>query len=87
MNLRQKAKDEACSMCGRLDGTTVLHHIRVGGNAGMGMKPPDFPYGVCLCFGCHSWVHGDGRADYKLQLMALCRQMERYVADGTVVLS
>lgn len=84
MNLRKNAQDAECSMCGRLDGTTVLHHIRAGGNAGMGTKPPDW-HGVNLCHVCHDYVHHEGRADYKLQLIAYQRQWDKWLADGTVI--
>lgn len=83
MSLRKAAKDQPCSMCGAESPSVVLHHIRAGGNAGMGMKPPDY-HGVNLCAECHRYVHQEGRSDYKLQLIAYQRQVERWLADGVI---
>ena len=85
MNLRQAANGESCVLCGNTDGTTILHHIRAG-QAGMGQKPKDFPWGVFLCGTCHAHVHGAGRADYRAMLLAMGRQMERYLEAGVIVL-
>jgi len=85
LNLRQAANGESCVLCGTADGSVILHHTRVG-QAGMGQKPKDFPWGVCLCSACHSYVHGEGRADYRTMLIALGRQMERYVEAGVITL-
>ena len=63
MNLRKLAKGRECLV--RLPGclgqseTVVLCHIRLGGIAGMGQKPPDL-CGFYGCFACHNLV--DGRA-------------------------
>lgn len=84
MNLRKLAEGQRCVMCGAT-GTTVLHHIRLGGNAGMGQKPPDWQ-GVNLCHPCHDYAHHEGRADHKLMLIAYLRQVERWLADGVLVL-
>ena len=84
-SLRKAAKDQPCTMCGADDGTSVLHHVRVG-NVGMGTKPPDW-LGMVLCAGCHRYVHHEGIADHKTQLLAYQRQITRWLADGRVALS
>jgi hypothetical protein len=86
MNLRKAAENQPCTVCGANDGTTVLHHIRIGGNAGTGMKPPDFPWGIRLCAEHHRYVHYEGRADYKLIALAMGKQMQRYVDEGVLVI-
>lgn len=82
MNLRQEAKDKPCVCCGRNDGTTVLHHVRLPGNAGIGKKPADFPWGVRVCGECHHYLHHAGRADHKMMALAIGRQMLAYQAEG-----
>jgi hypothetical protein len=64
----------------------VLHHIRVAGSGGMGMKPPDFPWGVRVCGECHDYLHNDGRGDYKSMLIALGKQMAIYKSEGVLEL-
>lgn len=62
-DLRELARGQECQV--RLPGcdygteTTVLAHIRRGGVAGMGQKPPDL-CGVYACSKCHDVI--DGRA-------------------------
>lgn len=58
MNLRKRAQGKPCYL--RLPGvceggteTVVLCHIRRGGVAGMGQKPPDL-CGLPACFSCHN---------------------------------
>jgi hypothetical protein len=84
MNLRKLAKDKSCTCCGCNDGTTVLHHIRVSGSGGTGLKPPDFPWGIRVCAACHSYLHGAGRADYRCMVTAMGRQMLVYEAEGVI---
>ena len=61
MNLRKLAKGHECLV--RLPGclghseTVVLCHIRLGGIAGMGQKPPDL-CGFYGCMACHNLVDG-----------------------------
>lgn len=61
MNLRERAKGMACFL--RLPGcnsdreTTVLCHLRIGGVAGMGQKPPDV-CAVPACVTCHEILDG-----------------------------
>ena len=47
MNLRKAAEGQPCILCGDT-ATTVLHHVRSGGNGGMGKKPPD-EHGIEVC--------------------------------------
>lgn len=82
VNLRELANGRPCILCGRVDGTTVLHHLRVG-QSGMGQKPPDID-GVDVCAGCHAHFHGEGRADYRGQLQAHLRQIKRWLSDGVL---
>lgn len=62
--IRKAAQGQDCQI--RLAGicsgdreTVVLAHIRRGGNAGVGMKPPNVS-GIFACDRCHSVL--DGRA-------------------------
>lgn len=87
MNLRKAAEGQPCVVCGSQDGTTVLHHVRVDGSGGIGKKPEDFPYGIDVCHQCHTYFHEDGRADWKMQLIAVTRQMKRYLAQGRLVIA
>lgn len=45
------ARDQACVMCGRNDGSTVAAHRNHG--KGMAMKAPDYAV-AWLCHGCHA---------------------------------
>jgi len=62
LNLRKLAKGKACQL--RLPGvcnfyieTTVLAHVRRGGVAGYGEKPPDL-CGIHACSACHDAMDG-----------------------------
>jgi len=64
INLRKLAKGKECQVrlagiCNHDDTTTVLAHIRRGGIAGMGLKPPDI-VSTWACSECHACI--DGRA-------------------------
>ena len=68
MNLRTLAKGQACQLripgvCNHNPETTVLCHIRRGGIAGVGQKPPDI-CGVWGCSDCHALI--DGRAQTRM---------------------
>ena len=80
MNLRQQANGQTCVVCGSSNGTVVLHHIRVGGNGGMGLKPPDH-HGIEVCARCHDWAHSPLTtvSDWKILLAAYQRQVERWI--------
>ena len=61
-NLRKEARGRECQVrapgvCNRNPETTVLAHIRRGGVAGMGQKPPDV-CAVLACSDCHDLVDG-----------------------------
>jgi hypothetical protein len=65
MNLRELARGQDCQV--RLPGclynseTVVLAHIRRGGTAGVGQKPPDL-CGVYACAKCHDLMDGRNHA-------------------------
>lgn len=80
MNLRQAAEGQPCILCGSV-GTTVLHHVRSGGNGGMGKKPPD-EHGIEVCAEHHAYFHADGIADYRLALIAYQRQVSSWLKRG-----
>lgn len=82
VNLRKAAEGQPCIMCGANDGSTVLHHLRLG-NVGMGKKPADH-YGIELCADCHRYVHNHGISDYKAMLIAHLRQVDRWIARGSI---
>lgn len=80
MNLRRRAKGKSCTV--RLPGcdgggeTTVLAHIRRGGVAGIGQKPPDL-CGVYACFNCHEILDG------RVQLANLSKpELDSYIVDA-----
>lgn len=63
-SLRESARGQDCQLrlmgiCNHNPETTVLAHIRRGGNSGVGMKPADIS-GVIACSACHDCL--DGRA-------------------------
>ena len=83
MNLRTFAKGKDCQVripgvCNFDPATTVLAHIRRGGVAGVGQKPPDL-CGVHACSSCHDAL--DGRSGPMKEasdtdiLEALCRTL------------
>ncbi len=84
-DLRKLARGRPCVLCntGQPDDTTVLAHISVGGNHGMGLKASDWN-GVWLCAGHHRWFDTDGRADWKTKLIALTRQLVWYEREGVL---
>jgi hypothetical protein len=82
MNLRQFARNKPCQVriygvCNYSPETTVLAHLRVGGVAGMGQKPPDIA-GVFACSACHSVI--DGRTPSDLNRL----QLEAHMLHGLV---
>ena len=84
VSLRKLAEGKPCIVCSRNDGSTVLHHIRLPGNCGIGQKPDDFPWAIRCCSECHDHFHNEGRADHKLMLMSLGRQMRAYRDEGVI---
>ena len=68
-NLRNLARDQECQVriygvCNHNPETTVLAHLRLGGVAGMGQKPPDFPgCFVFACSNCHDVIDGRQKSD------------------------
>jgi len=88
VNLRRLAKGKDCQLripgvCNFNPETTILAHIRRGGVAGMGQKPPDL-VGVWSCSDCHDVIDGRyGKNDmHKSELDgyildALCRTLAK----------
>jgi hypothetical protein len=85
--LREAAAHHSCVICGVEDSTIVLHHVRIGGNAGTGIKPPDH-HGLEVCSACHTWAHlGERNSDYwKTLLAATHRQLDRWLKRGDLKL-
>lgn len=94
MNLRKWAKGKECQLraygiCSYDDAETVWCHIRVGGVAGMGQKPPDICGALC-CSRCHDLIDGRIKTDLtKVQieshmLHAMVRSLKMAVDDGIV---
>ena len=84
MNLRKRAKGRACNIRGSTSESVVLAHLRVGGNAGIGIKPPDH-HALHACYECHLHIDGPGRGDHKLQLIGYMRFIDELIADGVLV--
>jgi hypothetical protein len=62
INLRHLAKGKSCQLrlvgiCNFDSSTVVLCHIRRGGVAGVGQKPPDL-CGLWACSECHAAMDG-----------------------------
>lgn len=84
--LRKFAAGKPCMLrmpgvCNFNEETTVLAHIRRGGTAGVGMKPPDM-CAIWACSNCHDLIdqrnrRGDDQYDSDI-LRALCQQLEWY---------
>ena len=59
--LRDSARGQLCQLrfpgCNGDPETTVLAHLRLGGIAGVGLKPPDV-CAVFACSDCHSLLDG-----------------------------
>ena len=83
LDLRKFAEGKACQLrligtCNFDPETTVLAHVRRGGVAGIGQKPPDI-IGIHACEACHSAL--DGRLGPKREpsdtdvLEGLCRTL------------
>ena len=82
MNLRQLARGQECQLraygvCNGDPATTVWCHVRLGGVAGMGQKPPD----LCGFFGCSS-CHD--LADYRVKSDLTRVQIESHILHAMV---
>ena len=80
MNLREFAKGKPCQMripgvCNFNPETTVLAHLRRGGVAGAGQKPPDI-YGVHACSVCHDYI--DDRRPTTI------KDLDTYILEGLI---
>jgi len=90
LNLRKKARGAPClvripGVCTHDRETVVLAHIRRGGVAGAGQKPPD-TCAVLACAACHDKI--DGRtaapvADLDTYILeGLCRTLKWWDEEG-----
>jgi hypothetical protein len=90
-NLRKAARGRDCTVripgvCNHNPETTVLAHIRRGGVAGMGQKPPDV-CAVLACSDCHDAIDGRVRFDCVIDhyiLDAMCRTLAIWHREGLV---
>lgn len=80
VNLRKFAQGKDCQLripgvCNFNPETTVLAHLRRGGVAGLGQKPPDL-VGVHACSACHDCI--DHRTPHTLN------DLDTYILEGLV---
>lgn len=85
IDLRKFARGKECQVripgyCNRDTATTVWAHLRHGGVAGAGQKPPDL-CGVIACSTCHDIIDGRINCEWTRQEIgcmerdAICRTM------------
>jgi len=83
--ITQAAKDEACTVCGRNDGTTVFCHLNESwAGKGMGQKADDCA-GFFGCAKCHFRYDVRERleyVDYNIILRAYYRTIRRLLDRG-----
>ncbi len=82
MTLRKFAKGQDCQLripgyCSHDTEKVVWCHVRKGGVAGWGQKPPDL-CGIIGCFECHAVIDGVIRTDYTKV------EIESMMLDGMV---
>lgn len=77
-DLRKLAEHQPCyarlyQFCRQEPGSVVLAHMRIGGNAGISLKPPDV-CGFPACNWCHAVIDGRTKQDFytEEQLQAEC---------------
>lgn len=56
-------ESKPCSICGARN-TSKPHHVRLPGNAGMGMKPADI-YQIPICYNHHIKIHTMGAKTFQ----------------------
>lgn len=88
--LRQSAKGQPCTLqlpeiCNHNCETTVLAHIRLGFNAGMGQKPNDL-HALFACSDCHNVIDGraKGEFEYKDILRGHLRTLDIWQKMGLI---
>lgn len=76
--LRDAAKGESCVLCANgPDETTVLAHLPIAGEFGVGMKTDDL-IGAHVCATHHAYLDGpEGRQDWRTRFLALVRTLRR----------
>jgi len=95
-DLRKAARGRECQLripniCNHDNTTTVLAHIRRGGVAGMGQKPPDL-CAVIACSRCHDAIDRRGQLPHGMTmgeidgyiLDALCRTLAIWTREGMI---
>jgi hypothetical protein len=81
--IRNAAKGEACTVCGRNDGTTVFCHLNEGwAGKGMGQKADDIA-GFFGCHECHRKYDSMGGTGIT-ELRAMYRTWRRLIELGII---
>ena len=57
-------RNQPCLVCGE---SSDPHHVRIDGNAGTGIRPPD-SYCIPLCFTHHRYYHDNGLGRFYIKL-------------------
>jgi hypothetical protein len=87
--IRNAAKDEACTVCGRNDGTTVFCHLNEAwAGKGMGQKADDIA-GFFGCAKCHSAYDGRSRRNFvstEQAMMAMYLTWVRLIDKGIITI-
>lgn len=88
--IRKAANGEACTVCGRNDGTTVFCHLNEGwAGKGMGQKADDIA-GFFGCHECHSQY--DCASEFKFAvdeesvIRAMYRTWARLIETGVITI-
>ena len=83
--ITQAAKDEACTVCDRNDGTTVFCHLNESwAGKGMGQKADDFA-GFFGCQKCHKDYDEIGMIEDWLIMRAMYRTWRRLLDRGILM--
>jgi hypothetical protein len=74
-----------CDACDRQD-TVVAHHVRIGTDGGMGMKPSDF-FCIPLCDAHHKELHQHGERTFETKFRHRWRRGLKHRAIQFALLS
>lgn len=75
--IRNAARGEACTVCGRNDGTTVFCHLNESwAGKGISQKADDIA-GFFGCYNCHIGYDGYVEGNYKIDWFDIARAMYR----------